>query len=130
MAPYWVTPSTACWWGEISSRTGERTKIMSLIEALLPRSRSMPAKARSKVRLPYPTATPITIVSHVRLCACIAVKLSRCIDDACASNTRTSMLQIINIVVPIFQSELGCLWPYSTAKLESRGGKVKPIVRR
>ena len=40
------------------------------------------------------------------------------------------MLQIINVVVPTFQSMLGCLWPYSTAKLEARGARVKPIVRR
>ena len=60
----------------------------------------------------------------------VAVELSRCIDDACNSSTRSSMFQIINVVVPTFQSMLGSLWPYSTAKLEARGGRVKPIVRR
>ena len=63
-------------------------------------------------------------------CCFVAVELSRCIDDACDSNTRSWMFQIINVVVPTFQSMLGSLWPYSTAKLEARGGKVKPIVRR
>ena len=40
------------------------------------------------------------------------------------------MLQIVSIVVPIFQAKLGSLWPYSTAKLEARGAQVKRIVRR
>ena len=40
------------------------------------------------------------------------------------------MFHIAQVTKPLFQARLGCLWPYSTAKLEARGAQTKQTVRR
>ena len=59
-----------------------------------------------------------------------AVELTSLFDDACDSVSRTWIFHGLIYILHLFMAELGSLWPFSTAKLEARGGKLKPIWRK
>ena len=53
-------------------------------------------------------------------------------DDACDSVnvSRTWIFHGLIYIIPLFIEKHGSLWPFSSAKLEARGGKLKPIWRK
>ena len=59
-----------------------------------------------------------------------AVELTSLFDDAAQSVSRTWIFHGLIYIIPHFMSKHGSLWPYSSAKLEARGARLKPMWRK
>ena len=57
------------------------------------------------------------------------MSVAHVMENASNSTHRSWMPPIIGFVIPLFVARLGNLWRFSSAKLESRGGRVKRIAR-
>ena len=59
-----------------------------------------------------------------------AVDLTSLFDDACQSVSRTWIFHGLIYIIPLFMRKHGSLWPFSSAKLEARGARLKPMWRK
>ena len=60
---------------------------------------------------------------------CTGVAIAHDIENGSNSTHKSWMFHIISYILPFFIASRGNLWRYSSAKLESRGGRVKRVAR-